>query len=132
MKKILLSMVALSVMSCASAVSPVMFPTSDPVVRQVERVVKRHDAYVFANDSLSEDERFVELAQSKTSLMLVQHAGPDGIMASELLPFLPPVLDRYDEYVEADPLLDQLERETYLGSSSGLRTLLTDSVWSQQ
>jgi hypothetical protein len=130
MKKLILSMAFLCVMSCASAVSPSMFPTSGPVMRLVERVVKRHDAYVFADNSLTTEARLIYMTQSK-SVMQLMGASMDGLPASELVAFLPPVLDRHDAYVQGDAELDSLARDTYLGSSSGLRTLLTDSVWSR-
>ncbi len=131
MKKLILSACATMALaiSCV-APGPVMLPTSGPLMRQVSRVVERHDAYVTADVTLDEQTRGEYLGQSQGARELMISM-PDGVPANLLAPRLAPVLDRHDSYVERDLQLDILERDQYLATTSGLRSLLTEAVWSR-
>lgn len=127
MKNLFLSL--LLVASCAAPAAPVMLPTEGPLMRQVTRVVERHNTYVTADMLLSESVREMQIsdAQSVVQLMLSMPQVPADLLA----PRLSPVLDRHDSYVDADFALEPLMRDTYLASSSGLRSLLSQARWSR-
>lgn len=121
MKNFFLS-IALAVVAACSTMAPVLVPTEGAVLRQVERVVERHDAYVRADDVLTSIMIQSHLDQSEAVRKLM--ASPGGVSASMLAPRLAPVLDRHDHYISFDGTLDELTRDTYLGTTSGLRALL--------
>lgn len=131
MKKMILCTVASMalVLSCV-APGPVTLPTEGPLMRQIVRVIERHDSYVNGDASLETSRRDDYLAQSEGAQQLMLSM-PEGIPANLLAPSLAPVLDRHDAYVQLDLGLDPLDREQYLASTSGLRSLLTAAVWSQ-
>lgn len=131
MKNLILSacMTMALAVSCVAPAGPVMLPVSGPLMRQVTRVVERHDAYVMVDGSLSAEARGEYISQSRgaVELMLSMQEVPADLLA----PRLAPVLDRHDSYVGADMSLDPLMRDTYLASSSGLRSLMSEARWSR-
>ena len=97
--------------SCVS--TPVdIIPTDGAIGRQIERVVARHDTYTADP---------VELAQSAAvrSLSFLGSARRSALAAA-----FAPVADRHDRFVLEDATLEQLEVDTYMASTEGLRRLL--------
>lgn len=131
MKNLILSALAATLLSvsCVAPAGHVMLPVSGPLMRQVTRVVERHDAYVTADGSLSAEVRGEYITQSQGAVQLM--LSMPEVPANMLAPRLAPVLDRHDSYVDADMSLDALVRDTYLASSSGLRSLLSEARWSR-
>lgn len=111
--------IALSVVACVAA--PLFLETEGALRRQVERVVDRHDAYVSADASLSEDAKQLDLQQSADVRMLISL--PE-VGAGTLKGALRPVMDRHDAYVYEDASLDELDRSQYLATTAGLREML--------
>lgn len=116
MKNLLLS---LPLMLCACA-TPGTLPLDAATVRTAERVIERHDTYVEADETLTEDGRELALADSaNATTLLVLNEVPVGLMQS----LMGPVMDRHDNYVSIDLDLDDLERDIYLASTVRLRSL---------
>jgi len=111
-----------------STMSPVLLPTGGAMLRQVTRVLERHDDYVNADTTLTMVDRETYLGQS-TQVVATMAAYPDGITSAMLSPFLAPVMDRHDAYVSVDSKLDPIELQQYLATTSGLRSLLTKARW---
>ena len=122
MKTLLLALALLLPMgltACASA--PAEIQTEGALRRQVERVCDRHDAYVLADESLSDPDESAFLAESASARAAVELP---ALTPAFLISVLGPVMDRHDAYVRADGDLDEVERGVYLGSTEGVRSLL--------
>lgn len=115
------ALIALCLTLCACVASPAVLRNSGALGRQVHRVVLRHDAYVRADAALPLDKAEADLKQSAALDAL---ASLPEVSLPALGEALTPVATRHDAYVSADASLDQLERETYLGSTQGLRDLI--------
>lgn len=118
MKKLILTAAFLAA-SCVG--NPALVPIEGPVERTVERVLERHDAYVNADESLSELGREDALAQAFNVEVLLTFPEVHVTVLSEALE---PVMERHDAYVQADPELDELDRAIYLESTDRLRGVL--------
>lgn len=115
--------ISFAVLTACAALGPVSIPTSGPVMRQVQRVVERHDSYVNADTRLAPEVKTADLAESQAVLELMV-AMPDGVPPTMLEPRLTPVMDRHDHYVSFDTSLDPLNHDSYLATTEGLRELL--------
>ena len=70
------------------------------------------------------DLRAAYLSESSMALGLT---GLPEVRADVLDAALSPVMDRHDDYVRADGSLDDLEVDSYLGTTAGLRSLLAEA-----
>ncbi len=86
----------------------------------VEKVVARHDAYVIADEALTDDQEAGALGQSAALSQLLQL---ESIPVSKFKPVALPVLARHDAYIQADESVTEIERRMYMRTSSELRGL---------
>lgn len=119
MKRLLPALV-LAVTGCALLSSQIQ---TDQVEDTVGFVVERHDAYVISDESLADATEAQYLAESAALLALI--TAQDEVLEEVFVPVLTPVADRHDAYVTGDGSLSDLERRTYLRSTSELRGLTT-------
>lgn len=88
-------------------------------------VMARQDAYVTADDSLTEEQRALVLAQSAQIRNMLTWS---EVSREQLAVLVLPMLDRHDAYVRMDSTLIALERRVYLRSSATLRQVATVPV----
>lgn len=118
MKKLILAL-PLLLASCIG--TPGTIPMADPVVRTIERVLDRHDAYVIEDLSLAPLTRDQWLADSASVRMIV---GEFAELTPEVyITLLDAPLARHDAYVRMDMDLDGMEMDIYLESTERLRQL---------
>lgn len=108
--------------SCVSSGSPDLLKTEGALGRQIQRVVDRHDDYVLADEDIG-DILFAEATSQSAELEVLAHL--PTVSRSALRGALQPVAERHDAYVRQDPVLDELERETYLATTEVLMRLAT-------
>ena len=113
-------LLVLAPLACV-AVPVDMVQTDGALGRQVERMLQRHDSYVLDDVSLAPEaaDEALEQAGAVKALMALPEVRRAALRGAVL-----PVADRHDAYVRADVALDQLEVETYLGSTDSLRRFL--------
>ena len=125
MKNLILA-ASLVLASCAST-SPGSVPTAPdgPVVRTIERVLQRTEAYMAAPEQLiplTEQDRSVIEAAIMTARVMTSMPEADGSM---LLVTMTGIMGLHDSYLMMDLSLDQLEREIYLEDTARLRSLFS-------
>lgn len=106
--------------ACLSA--PTTVPLRAPVVRTIERVIARHDIYVFTDMRLSQTsvDAFLEESGAVAALLTL-----DSEVSARLLEAaIEDVLKRHDAYVTLDIHLDDLSREVYLADSERIQGLI--------
>jgi len=123
MKNLILA-ASLVLASCAST-SPGSVPVAPdgPVIRTIERVIVRTEAYMDAEVQLvplSEQDRSVIEAAIMTARVMTSMPEADG---SLLLVTMSGIMGLHDSYLMLDLELDQLEREIYLEDTARLRSL---------
>lgn len=105
--------------SCASTAS--MIDTTGPFQRTTDRVIDRHDAYVIADEGLTDAQEADALAGSASLAAFLDMSQVQGALLSAALA---PVTLRHDIYVTGDVSLDPLERDVYLMDSTRLSALV--------
>lgn len=116
----LLLLLPLALGACAA--SPEMVPMAPPVVRSVERVLDRHDAYVQADQALDADALSAALWESEEARSAVTSV--EAMPGTMLGGLLEGPMARHDAYVSSDLELDPLIRSVYLESTARLRSLI--------
>jgi len=123
LKQLTLPLAGLLLMSsCAMMSGGSMVEMSAAFVRNTERVADRHDIYVMQDDSMDVDAQDAALLESAEMRAMV--GSRVEVSGHALEAAMLPVLDRHDAYVYADPTLDALERDIYVGSSGGLKRVI--------
>lgn len=123
MKKLLL---ALPLVLAACVVTPGTIPMADPVVRTIERVLDRHDAYVVADQDIAPLTRDQWLADTSSVRMVVNEF--TELTPEVYMTLLDAPLARHDAYVRMDMALDGMEMDIYLESTERLRQLYEAAV----
>lgn len=123
MKNLLIALSLTVLAACVSTpIDTVAVGSDTPMSRQIGRVLERHDAYVKADIELESAAAFEgALAESDSvrTLILLPEVRRDMLGSA-----LAPVMDRHDGYVQKDPALEDIERDSYLASTAQLRQLL--------
>ena len=86
-----------------------------PFARASARVIDRYEAYLPADSP-------IEMGQIERVRATLANFTEVPVIAISV--DLYPILDGHDAYVRADVMLEELELETYLGSSERLRAIL--------
>ncbi len=121
---LLLSLTSLFIGLClmnVSCVSPGSIPIDGPFERTAERVLDRLDAYVAADEVLSDEAKTDALAESALARVLLEE---DEAKADDLAEAFGTMLDRHDAYIAADESLDDLEKAVYTSDAGRLRSLI--------
>lgn len=123
MKNLILALSLTVLAACISTpIDTVAVGSDTPMSRQIGRVLARHDAYVKADielESAAAFESALAEADSVRTLVMLPEVRRDVLGGA-----LSPVMDRHDAYVQKDPALENLERDSYLASTAQLRQLL--------
>ena len=86
------------------------------IKKPVILIVERHDAYVEADASLSQEDASKYLSESAGLMALIE--SNMQVTQAEIKPLAVSVCARHDAYVKGDQNLDDLHRRTYLRSTA--------------
>lgn len=123
--KYLSSLLLVAVAACA-ALGPASMVPVEQAGDATELVCDEHDAYVLADEALSDDSEAAFLAESALLRGMVQgpaeFVDPDAYEAA-----FEPVAGRYDAYVDSDPSLLPQQKVSYKRTTELLRNLIAEA-----
>lgn len=121
MKRLMILPLLFLVVAC---ISPGVIPVSGAFERTAVRVLDRLDAYVSADEALSDEDMTDALGESALARGLLRE---DEVPADDLADAFGTMLDRHDAYIAADESLDDLEKSVYTNDAGRLRSLIKNT-----